>query len=266
MSLDGVAVRPTLIAGANPVSKVAAALIIAVVLVFSVDVVSAGTALALECLLLPATGAPVRQIIRVLAPIAISAVLAGVVTAFIGVDSGAVLAAIGPLTLTEGSVRNGLAIALRVLAIALPSIALLASTDPTDLADALGQRLHLPATFVLGALAGLRLVGVLVAQWRSLTMARRMRGLGDSNGPWGATRVMAGQGFALLVLALRRATRLAMAMQARGFGSPTARTWARPSTFSGRDAVVIAGAVFVCAAAVGCALWMGTWTFIWDLA
>ena len=42
---------------------------------------------------------------------------------------------------------------IRVLAIALPGVLALATTDPTDLADALVQQLHLPWRFAIGALA-----------------------------------------------------------------------------------------------------------------
>ncbi len=36
--------------------------------------------------------------------------------------------------------------------------------------------------------------------------------------------------FVLLVFAVRRGTKLATAMEARGFGADVERTWARPST------------------------------------
>ena len=100
------------------------------------------------------------------------------------------------------------AIFLRVLAIAVPSVVLFATTDPTDLADALAQLVRLPARFVLGALAGLRLVGLLIDDWRELAMARRARGVADT----GRIRRFAGQTFALFVLAIRRGTKLATAM------------------------------------------------------
>lgn len=259
MLVDPRQIRPTVISAANPVTKLFASLVITAALVITVDLVSAGVALLIELILLPATGIPLRAMARVLAPIGISAAIGGLVAMVLGVDSGAVLLGAGPFTVTEGSFRDGIALGLRVMAIALPGIALLVSTDPTDLADALGQKLRLPARFVLGALAGLRLVGVMAAQWQALTMARRARGLGDSTGVLGGTRVLAGQAFALLVLAVRRGTRLAMAMEGRGFGSPTPRTWARPSVFTRRDLVVAAGGVLLAVTLTTAAILAGTW-------
>ncbi len=262
MIVDPGAINPTVISRANPVTKLAVSVVITGALVLTVDVVSAGTALALELAALPFCGVPARSLGRVLAPITLSALVAGLVSAVFGVDSGAVLLGGGAFSITEGSLRGGAAITLRVLAVAIPGVVLLVSTDPTDLADALGQQLHLPARFVLGALAALRLVGVLVAQWQVLTMARRARGLGDARGPIGQARVLAGEAFALLVLAVRRGTRLAMAMQARGFGSDEPRTWARPSRFSRRDAVLAVGGLIVAGVSTGAALAAGTWSFV----
>lgn len=260
--IDTSQIRATPISRANPLTKLAASLTITVALVLTVDIVSAATALALELLVLPFTGVPWRTLGRVLAPIALSAVLAGLVTTVIGVDSGATLVGTGVLTISEGSLRTGVAIVARVLAIAVPGVVLVVGTDPTDLADALAQRLRLPARFVLGGLAGLRLFGVLTNEWRTLAMARRARGLTDGGGILGSARVLAGQSFTLLVVSIRRGTRLAVAMEGRGFGAPVTRTWARPSTFAPRDAGVLVGAAVITATAVTASVLTGSWTFI----
>jgi energy-coupling factor transport system permease protein len=258
----GLQVRSTPVTRANPVAKLGAALVITLVLLLSVDWVSASVALGLELLVLPWCGLALHDVVRRTAPVWLAAVPAGLVTFVLGRDSGEVLASFGPFVVSEGSVELGVAITLRVLAVGLPGVLLLASTDPTDLADALAQRLRMPHRFVLGALAGLRMVGLMVSEWRTLTLARRARGVGDGRGPVGAARVLAGQSFALLVLAIRRGARLATAMEARGFGAPVQRSWARPSTFAPRDAVLLAGAVLVATAAVSAAVAAGTWSFI----
>jgi energy-coupling factor transport system permease protein len=169
-----------------------------------------------------------------------------------------VLAALGPISLTSGSVLAGVAITVRILAIGLPGVVLLSTTDPTDLADALGQVVRLPARFTLAALAALRMFGLMAREWRSLSLARRARGIGD-NGPIGTLRTALGQVFALLVLAIRRAAVLATAMESRGFGGSGARTWARPSSLSWRDVVLVLGAVLLAAAAVAAGVRAGTW-------
>ncbi len=252
-------VRPTAVARANPVAKLAAASAVALALLLTVDVVTAGAALLLELvLLLPTSGLPWALLWRRTVVLVLAAVPSGVATALLGVDGGALLAQLGPATVTTGSATAGLAIALRILAVGLPGVLLLASTDPTDLGDALSQVLHLPSRFVLAALAALRLVEVLAQEWGHLGAARRARGLGD-DGPVGRLRTWAGQAFALFVLALRRGAVLSLAMEARGFGAATTRTWARPSRLVAADAVVVAGGVLAAATATAAGVAAGTW-------
>jgi len=146
---------------------------------------------------------------------------------------------------------------LRVLAIGLPAVVLFSSVDPTDLADGLAQVWRLPSRFVLGALAGLRLVGLFIDDWRYLELARRARGVGDI----GRIRRIPGQVFALLVLSIRRGTKLATAMEARAFGGAH-RTWARESRFGAAEWLVVASGALVGAAAIVAAVVTGEWNFI----
>ncbi|MFZ5871678.1 MAG: energy-coupling factor transporter transmembrane component T family protein [Actinomycetota bacterium] len=253
--------RSAPLARANPVAKLAVATVLSLGLLLTVDVVTAGTALLLELACLPWAGVGLAALLRRGWIVVVAAVPAGVVTALLGVDAGGVLLALGPVTVTDGSLTSGAAIGLRILAIGLPGIVLLATTDPTDLADALAQVLRLPHRFVLAALAGTRLMGVLGEEWQQLALARRARGLGD-DGLLGRARTSAGQVFALLVLALRRAATLATAMEARGFGASTERTWARPSRFTARDALVVLGGVALTAAATLAGVLAGTWQLL----
>lgn len=232
--------RGAVLARANPVAKLAVATTVAMVLLVRTDPVTPGVALLLELACLPLTGVPLRAALRRSWIVLLAAFPTGVVTALLGVDAGGVLAGLGPVTVTEGSALAGLAITLRVLAIGLPGVLLVLSTDPTDLADALAQVLRLPHRFVLAALAATRLLGVMAAEWDQLSLARRARGLGD-DGVLGRARTFGTQVFALLVLALRRGGVLATTMESRGFGATGRRTWARPSRMSGSDWLVVAG-------------------------
>ncbi|WP_431277325.1 energy-coupling factor transporter transmembrane component T family protein [Leifsonia poae] len=242
----------------NPVSKLAAALLISIVLLISIDWVSAAVALTAELILLAFARIPLRTVIVRTAPIWIAAPLAGLTTLLYGRTSGTVYFQWALIEISDGSIELALATALRILAIGLPAVLLFVTIDPTDLADGLAQVLKLPARFVLGGLAGLRLVGLFVDDWRALTLARRARGVAES----GAVRRMLGQSFALFVLSIRRGSKLATAMEARGFGAPVARTWARPSVFRGRDWAAIVIALAVALLAAGVAMAVGSWNVI----
>ncbi|MDQ1531402.1 MAG: energy-coupling factor transport system permease protein, partial [Microbacteriaceae bacterium] len=193
---------------ANPVALIGAGLLIDVVLLVSLDPVTAAVAVLLELALVPVTGLPLSRVVRRSVPVLVAAAFAGVTVALYGRTAGAIRLHWGLVTVSDGSLLLALTTALRILAIALPAIVLLADLDATRLADALAQRLHLPARFVLAGLAAFRLVEVFAEDWRTIGLARRARGVADA----GRLRRLPGQVFTLLVVALRRASALATAM------------------------------------------------------
>lgn len=242
----------------NPVAALVAAFVIAVGLVLSVDWVSAVVALALEVVLVLVLRIPLRALLTRGAILVLAAGLTAVTILLYGERSGTVHWQFLLITVSDGSITLAVATFLRVLAIAWASVFLFIDTDPTELADGLGQLLRLPARFVIGALAGLRLVGLLAQDWRYLGYARRARGVADH----GRVRRTAGQAFALLVAAIRRGSTLATAMEARGFGAYPTRTWARPSTVGWRDAALIGWAFVIIGAAITVSVSTGHWNFI----
>ena len=241
--------------GANPITRLAVSAIIGSALVVSIDSVSASVALLGELLLLPFVGLAWRRLWFRTAPVWVAAVFASVTTLLYGRTSGQTHVTFWLVTISDGSIELALATFLRILAIALPAVVLFANVDATDLADGLSQLLRLPSRFVLGALAGLRLAGLCVEDWRALELARRARGIADGN----VVRRWAGQGFALLVISIRRGTKLATAMEARGFGSSCPRSWARRSTLRGADAMLMVIGVAIATTAVTVSVAVGAW-------
>lgn len=242
----------------NPVTKLTVALIISVALVLTIDWVSGSVAVAAELALLPFSGLSVRSITLRCAPIAIAAVLSTITITLYGRTSGVTYFHWAFIHVSDGSIVLAIATLLRVLAIGIPAVILFASVDPTDLADALGQILHLPARFVIGALAGLRLIGLFIDDWKALGLSRRARGLSDR----GLIRKFASMAGALFVLSVRRGDKMATAMEARGFGGRGKRTWARESRLTRADAIFLAIGIGITALAVGLSVATGHWNFI----
>jgi energy-coupling factor transport system permease protein len=244
----------------NPLAGLAAALILGLSLVVTLDVVSASVALVLEAAWLPWLGVRRTAWLRC-AFLGIAALLAAVTTALYGQVSGAVYLHWGMLTVSDGSLTLAAAIALRILAVGAPAVILLADVDVTRLADALAQIVHLPARFVLGALAGMRLATLFIDDWRVLSLTRRARGVAGGS-PWRRLKSALWQVFALLVMAIRRGTVLAIAMEARGFGRNTVRTWARPAVLTTRDILVILAAAAIAVCAILAAVLVGSWNLV----
>ncbi|MGO2112757.1 MAG: energy-coupling factor transporter transmembrane component T family protein [Pseudoclavibacter sp.] len=241
----------------NAVTPFGAAVVYTLPLLVTIDAVSALVALAATLVLLACAGVGPRRVLRRAWPMLIAAPVAATSMLLYAAPGGRSYGSFLLAEITDNSIELAVAIGLRVLAVGVPTLALLGGIDTTRLADGLAQVVRLPSRFVLGALAGVRLFAVFGDEWESLVQARRARGLGDRH----AIARGFGMAFALLVLAVRRGGALATAMEARGFGAGR-RTWARPSRLGVRDAVVIGFAVLVPAAALAIAVATGSFRLI----
>jgi energy-coupling factor transport system permease protein len=229
----------------NPVAQLTAIVIVTLVLLTSLDVVTPAVVLAAELCLLPAAGLTrAGDLWRRTWPLLLGSVSVGVVN----------------VLLSDGTTpTTGVGLALRVAGLALPGVLLVASTDPVRLADALTLHWKVPTRFAYGALAALRLAPLLVLEYESVRLARRTRGVEAGRNPVAQARLFTGTAFTLLVGAVRRASRLATAMDARGFDSGIPRTNARGSALHARDAWFVAATAGVCAVAVSLSLLTGAW-------
>ncbi len=242
---------------ADPIAKLGAAMILMVVAFASRDPVTPAILLAGEGLALAGTGLRPADLGRVLVPIAVVAAMLGTLNALLA-GTSAVLPSDG--NADRGAV--GLALGLRVAAIALAGTLALATTDPADLAAGLVGHLHVPARLAVGALASLRLVPILGIEWQTIGMARRARGVDAGRNPLVAARLWLTAAVTLLVSTIRRASRLALAMDARGFDSGTPRTLARPPRLRRADWLRILAAAALGSAAVAVSIAVGSWRFI----
>ncbi|MBN9186833.1 MAG: energy-coupling factor transporter transmembrane protein EcfT [Microbacterium sp.] len=254
------ATRDAWLDGVNPVTRIAIAVLLSVPLFASIDVTSAGVAIVLQLLCIPLTGLSVATVLRRLAPVVAFAPVAGVSMLLYAQPGGHVYWTFWYATISDDSIALAVAVGLRVVALGLPTILLFGRADPIELAGALAQIARLPSRFVLGVLAGTRTMGLFVDDWRSMTLARRARGVGDR----GVLRRFFSMAFVLLVFAVRRGTKLATAMEARGFGSGIRRTWARRSSLHPRDLVALLGGCAIIVVALAAAVAAGTFRFVWS--
>jgi energy-coupling factor transport system permease protein len=251
------------LARANPVAKLGAAAILMVACFLAVDLLTPLLVLLVEVVAVAASGLRPGTLLRRAWPLLVAALGIGLANALFPAEAfGAILLDAGPLRLTSGSLLVGLAPAVRLLAIAFVGLLALATTDPTDLADALVQQLHFSPRFAIGALAAVRLLPLMAEEWQTLSLARRARGVDAGRSPVAAIRLFFGKLLALLVGAIRRGTRLAMAMDARGFGSRPCRTWARPQHMGAADWWLLVGAGAVAVLATGASVAAGSWRFL----
>lgn len=230
----------------NPVAQLSAIFVVTVTLLASLDVVTPALLLVAELALLPAAGlTSPADLLRRSWPLLLGAATIGVVNVVVSDDAGPVV---------------GLGLALRVVALALPGVLLAASTDPVRLADALTLHWRLPTRVAFGSLAALRLVPLLIEELQTIRLARRARGVGAGRNPVRALALFGSAIFTLLVGAVRRGSRLATAMDARGFDSGIARTNARGSVLRPSDYGFVAATTLVCLVAAAVSVAVGAWS------
>lgn len=248
---------------ANPLAKIGAAAALMLAAFISIDLATPAILLLILFAAVPLSGLRAGDVVARSWPLLVAATLLALLNAlFAATPSGASLVSLGPVDLRAGSLVQGAALGLRVLVVALSGMLALVTIDPTDLADSLQQQAHLGPRVAVGALAAFRFAPILALEWQTLRLARRARGVEAGRSPLAAARIVGGQLFAMLVGAVRRATRLATAMESRGFGSRTCRSQAREQRMRPGDWWLLAGAAGCGAGAVAVSLALGSWRFV----
>lgn len=179
------------------------------------------------------------------------------------VDPSAPAWSLGPLHATLPGFLFGLAIALRGLAIGALSVTFVLTTDPTDLAVGLIRHARVPFRIAYPTLAAYRFLPLFRDEIEQIELARRVRGQLLGGDPLTRAVRRLGEIVPLLASAVRRASRIAVAMDARGFAAARTRTYLRTSPLAGEDVTVGVAALAIGLAliALGAA---GGWLRLWD--
>jgi energy-coupling factor transport system permease protein len=188
---------------------------------------------------------PGRDLARALAPLWLAALGLATFNALFGAanadQSAAAIGQVGPFRVTSAALAAGIGLGIRVAAIGATGAVFALTTDSTRLADSLVQQGRLPERFAYGALAAYSAVPRFSEDLTTLRQARRIRGL---RGGWHPRLLVS-----LLVLAIRHGDRMAIAMDARGFGSGP-RSQYREIRWGWLDLGVAAGAAAALVAAL----------------
>lgn len=180
---------------------------------------------------------PPGDLARGLAPLWLAAAGLAFFNTLFGVanadPSSTTVLTLGPWAVTAEAIDAGVGLGLRVVAIGAVGAVFALTTDSTRLVDALVQQARVSERFAYGALAAYGALPRFGEDLTNLRAARRMRGLRGSWHP----RILVG----LLVLAIRHGDRMALAMDARAFGSGP-RSRYREVRWSRLDLVVGVGA------------------------
>ena len=157
----------------------------------------------------------------------------------------------GPLQITEASLVYGLTMLSRTLAIFATSALFVLTTNPIDFVAALIQQGRLPIRVGYAVFAAYRFVPLVQEELDNIRAAHQVRGAAGDRGVLGRLRQSFGYAIPLLAISVRRAERVALAMDSRGFGARPDRTSFRTTVFTQADVVFGIGAALALAAIVG---------------
>jgi energy-coupling factor transport system permease protein len=176
-----------------------------------------------------------------------------------------VVGQIGPVVVTAEALWRGGAIGLRVLCFTAYSLLFVLTTDPTDFVVTLVQHWRLSPRIAYASLAAFRFVPLFRAEAESIRLAHKVRGLGEGRGLTGSWEAWRRFAIPLLASAIRRAERVAIAMESKGFDGAASRTYFRAIRWRPIDLlflvamVAAVGLVFAVSAGLGyLQLWDGT--------
>lgn len=153
---------------------------------------------------------------------------------------GKVLFTIWGLEITEGSVITGCSLALRSLCFVSLSLLFALTTDSTKFMLSLMQQCKVPPKITYGILAGYRFLPSFREEMEILKQAHRIRGVHRTKGIKGKLQQLKRYSIPLLASGIRKAERVAIAMESKGFTGERERTHFHQLTVQKKDWMFLA--------------------------
>lgn len=141
----------------------------------------------------------------------------------------------GLLHITKESLFRGLHLGFRALTYALLGITFALTTRPVFLFYSLMQQLKLRPKYAYSFMAGIRLIPIMIDEFQSIRNAQRVRGVQSGSYIQQIKRIS----IPLLSQCIRRAFRIAIAMEAKRFENSTERTFYYKIGFSKYDVIFV---------------------------
>ncbi len=127
--------------------------------------------------------------------------------------------------ISEESVRQGMLLALKTLSFSALSLFLLFTTNPMLLAYALMQQFKLPSKYAYSFIASVRLLPIIVEEIQARRNALAIRGIRFQKGIKGVGERLAQYTVPLFAQSIRRAQRIAIAMESKQYHMGSERTY-----------------------------------------
>ena len=149
--------------------------------------------------------------------------------------------------ITDVGLRSSIELSCRMVVMAASFPVLLATTAVKDLVVTLVEKLRVPYIYAFMFVTSLRFIPTFLREMDQIAMAQRSRGYtGEGRNPFRKVVALAPLAVPLLISSVRKAQRMAISMETRGFASGT-RSQLHRTRFAGRDSsfLLIVGVMFV---------------------
>jgi energy-coupling factor transport system permease protein len=142
--------------------------------------------------------------------------------------------------ITEEGLMHGLTVGCRMLAFVSYGYLFTATTEITAFVLSLMQQCKVPPKFAYAMLAGFRFLPMFRDEYEQIKAAHRVRGVARVPGVRGRVQAMMRYTVPLLAQGIRKADRVAVALEARGFDGSRERTFYRQLTIGKSDGLYAA--------------------------
>ncbi|MCA1030832.1 energy-coupling factor transporter transmembrane protein EcfT [Bacillus timonensis] len=184
------------------------------------------------------TGHPLKRVLLITIPFLII---------FVSTSSSMILFGQGETTwftfglihISEESFYRGIHIGFRALIFASLGITFALTTRPVFLFYSLMQQLKVKPKYAYSFMAGLRLIPIMVEEFQTIRMAMKVRGVTHEKGLKKIFQKVKAYSIPMLAQSIRRAHRIAVAMEAKRFSSVENRTYYYQVSYSKYDLLFV---------------------------
>ncbi|GAA0379760.1 energy-coupling factor transporter transmembrane component T family protein [Bacillus horti] len=145
----------------------------------------------------------------------------------------------GLVHITEESFYRGLHLGFRALSFASVGLLFALTTRPVFLFYSLMKQLKLPPKYAYSFMAAIRLFPIMLEEFQTLRYALKVRGVREERGIRGFYQKLKFFSIPLLAQSIRRAQRMAVAMEAKRFAMTQKRTYFYKLGFSINDFIFV---------------------------
>lgn len=145
----------------------------------------------------------------------------------------------GLIHISEESFYRGLHIGFRALIFAALGLTFSLTTRPVYLFYSLMQQLKLKPKYAYSFMAGMRLIPIMLEEFQTIRNAMRVRGVEKQRGIFSLYQRIKSYSIPLLSQSIRRAHRIAVAMESKRFSDVQRRTYYYEIGFSKNDIIFL---------------------------